>query len=333
MIRYSFLVFFIFISITGISQVGIGTQTPNNKSVLDLQATDKGVLFPRLTTAQRDAIIDPPNGLHIFNVQEKCLNYYDSAFRAWNCYCDSDSCKTVMIRIMPGCSVDFQSLYASKYPTMRKFVLLIEAGDTICGGSVSLNFQTLPADFFNIRLINRGVIIGSGGSGGGGSTGQPGSCYRGASSGGVGGTAIATRPGVTLKIENFGFIAAGGGGGGGGGGTTNGQYGGGGGGGVGHLGGSGGGGGGNTLSVFGSCGTTLNIAQNGTAGTITTPGNGGAGSNGGNGGTGGLLAQAGQPGTGANPGAGGPPGKAVSGLPGSTTIINMGTGQVLGVVD
>src|SRR6476660_9882958 len=79
--------------------VGIGTSTPNPKAILDIKATDKGILFPRLTSAQRDAITNPPNGLHIYNTDEACLNYFDSTNGMWNCYCENDTCKVIMFRI------------------------------------------------------------------------------------------------------------------------------------------------------------------------------------------------------------------------------------------
>ncbi len=42
--------------------------------MLDIQSTSQGVLFPRLTTAQRDAIAAPAEGLMIYNVTTKCLD-------------------------------------------------------------------------------------------------------------------------------------------------------------------------------------------------------------------------------------------------------------------
>ena len=48
------------------AQIGIGTISPNPKAVLDLSATDKGLLAPRLTSAQRHAIGAPPQGLLVF---------------------------------------------------------------------------------------------------------------------------------------------------------------------------------------------------------------------------------------------------------------------------
>jgi hypothetical protein len=47
--------------------IGIGTSTPNAKSMLDINSTTKGFLPPRMTTSQREAIISPPAGLMIFN--------------------------------------------------------------------------------------------------------------------------------------------------------------------------------------------------------------------------------------------------------------------------
>jgi hypothetical protein len=46
--------------------VGIGTPTPNAKAALDISATDKGLLVPRLTAAQRTAITSPPQGLMVY---------------------------------------------------------------------------------------------------------------------------------------------------------------------------------------------------------------------------------------------------------------------------
>ena len=59
------------------AQVGIGTTTPDASSVLELESTDKGFLLPRLTTAQRDAISSPAEGLTIYNTDEKCLDTYN----------------------------------------------------------------------------------------------------------------------------------------------------------------------------------------------------------------------------------------------------------------
>lgn len=62
------------------AQVGIGTTTPHPSAELDVTSPndDKGFLPPRLTTAQRNAIASPAEGLTIYNTDNKCLETYDS---------------------------------------------------------------------------------------------------------------------------------------------------------------------------------------------------------------------------------------------------------------
>ena len=54
-------------------QATIGGSTPDPSAVLDMQSTDKGFLLPRLSTAERNAIVNPAHGLVIFNTGTLCL--------------------------------------------------------------------------------------------------------------------------------------------------------------------------------------------------------------------------------------------------------------------
>ncbi len=47
-------------------KVGIGTITPNSSSLLEIKSTTKGLLIPRMTQTQRDAIASPAKGLLIY---------------------------------------------------------------------------------------------------------------------------------------------------------------------------------------------------------------------------------------------------------------------------
>ncbi len=58
------------------AQIGIGTNTPNPSSVLDLTSTNKGFLLPRMTTAQRDLIAAPVAGMMIFNLDSTCIEIF-----------------------------------------------------------------------------------------------------------------------------------------------------------------------------------------------------------------------------------------------------------------
>ncbi|MEM7127898.1 MAG: hypothetical protein AAF702_16310 [Chloroflexota bacterium] len=63
--------------------MGIGTNTPHSSAILDIDFTDRGVLFPRMTTSQRDVINGGTfaEGLLLYNTTDKVLQVYDGG--AW----------------------------------------------------------------------------------------------------------------------------------------------------------------------------------------------------------------------------------------------------------
>ncbi len=60
----------ILLSLDLTAQVGIGTITPDASAQLEISSTNKGLLTPRLTKAQRDAISSPQTGLLIFQLDQ-----------------------------------------------------------------------------------------------------------------------------------------------------------------------------------------------------------------------------------------------------------------------
>ena len=62
--------------------VAIGGETVDSKSVLDLQSTTKGLLPPRMTGTQRDAISSPTTGLVLYNSTTNKLQCYNGS--SWN---------------------------------------------------------------------------------------------------------------------------------------------------------------------------------------------------------------------------------------------------------
>jgi len=48
---------------------------PDNSAILDVDSDQKGMLAPRMTSSQRDAINSPTNGLLIYNTTTNCFNY------------------------------------------------------------------------------------------------------------------------------------------------------------------------------------------------------------------------------------------------------------------
>jgi uncharacterized protein (TIGR02145 family) len=73
------LIFMMFCSLASMAQVGIGTTTPNSNAALDVVSTSQGMLYPRMTTAQRNAIASPATGLTIFNTDVNYIQTNTSA--------------------------------------------------------------------------------------------------------------------------------------------------------------------------------------------------------------------------------------------------------------
>ena len=62
----------------------VGDSSANNASaILEISSTTKGVLFPKMTVAQRDAIVSPAIGLMIYNTDLNCVQFHNGT--TWKC--------------------------------------------------------------------------------------------------------------------------------------------------------------------------------------------------------------------------------------------------------
>jgi trimeric autotransporter adhesin len=57
--------------------VGIGTASPNASAQLDVSSTTKGMLIPRMTSAQRNAIVLPAKGLMVYDNDSSAFAFYN----------------------------------------------------------------------------------------------------------------------------------------------------------------------------------------------------------------------------------------------------------------
>jgi hypothetical protein len=60
------------------SKLGLGS-TLTASAVMDIVSTTKGILPPRMTTTQRDAIVSPATGLVLYNTTTSAINYYNGS--------------------------------------------------------------------------------------------------------------------------------------------------------------------------------------------------------------------------------------------------------------
>jgi hypothetical protein len=64
--------------------LGLNNATPDASSILDATATNRGILLPRMTTANRTAIAAPADGLLVYDTDLDAFYYYDAtAVGAW----------------------------------------------------------------------------------------------------------------------------------------------------------------------------------------------------------------------------------------------------------
>ena len=81
-----FLSFFVY---KGNTQLKIGSNptTIGTSSLLELESTTKGMVLPRMTTTQVNAIVVPVKGMQVFNVDSNCISTYTGA--AWQLHCST----------------------------------------------------------------------------------------------------------------------------------------------------------------------------------------------------------------------------------------------------
>ena len=75
------------ITLSAQAKLGDNPTDVNANALLELESTSQGVLFPRMSSTDRDSAFtsDVPNGLLIYNTTEDCLQVYNSTQEAWNC--------------------------------------------------------------------------------------------------------------------------------------------------------------------------------------------------------------------------------------------------------
>jgi hypothetical protein len=134
--------------------VGIGILQPDSAAILHLESNKKGLLLPRLTRAQRDAIANPPWGLVIFNTQDSVVEYFNG--RCWlPAYAEGcDDCKfTLTINPTSG-TIDHVNT-----DTVRTTVTLTQIAGTPQPIALQV-YSTLPP--YTSYSFNPTVLTGSG---------------------------------------------------------------------------------------------------------------------------------------------------------------------------
>ncbi|QKG55695.1 hypothetical protein GKZ68_02990 [Hymenobacter sp. BRD128] len=190
--------------------VGIGTNAPDASAALDITSTGKGLLPPRLTQAQRDAIASPATGLTIYNTTTNALN-------VWNGTSWSEALSTTQ---QPSPSLPITFSYTGGVQTYtvpaNVFSLTVDAAGAQgavnggLGGRVQATLSVTPGEVLQLYVGGAGAEATYYGSAGGGYNGGGNGALSGGSNGGGGGGTDIRRGGTALTNR---IVVAGGGGG------------------------------------------------------------------------------------------------------------------------
>jgi len=106
-------------------QVAIGVDTLQSVTMLNVVADDKGIMIPRMTLEQRNAIdTTNANSLMIYNTDEDCYNYYSKSNGDWQSLCGGmakaqftvGSCDSITVN---GAYIEGNPLNGSNYLSVK----------------------------------------------------------------------------------------------------------------------------------------------------------------------------------------------------------------------
>ncbi len=160
---FTFLLLFISAVAFGQQGVSIGSSgaAPDPSAILDLNATNKGFLMPRISKAQRDAISQPAMGLMIFDTTTKCFEFYTGDF--WQsalCSCLGPPAQPGNISGLSNYCTGQSNLVYSIAPvaTATSYVWSVPPDATIVSGqgttSITVNFGSSTGYNISVYAIN-----------------------------------------------------------------------------------------------------------------------------------------------------------------------------------
>lgn len=110
---------------------------PDPSAILELDDPTKGFLMTRMTTAQRNAIVNPAVGLTIYNITSQCFEgYFNSGWKALECDCSNPpSVPGSISGIVTACPGQTGVTYSiSPVPGASSYTWTVPGGATITAG-------------------------------------------------------------------------------------------------------------------------------------------------------------------------------------------------------
>ncbi len=145
------------------AQMGIGTTAPDSSSMLDIRSTSKGFLAPRMTTAQRNAIVAPANGLVVYDTDLSLLYFFNGS--TWGeIGTQSTAARTNYVLVKSEADLPAP---AAGVITLDTKTLYEINGTVVLNNSINLNgAYVIGVDTNEDKLVRVGGTIFSGNNGG-----------------------------------------------------------------------------------------------------------------------------------------------------------------------
>jgi|GEM_PF-1773488 len=136
--------------------IGINTNSPDATAILDIVSNSKGLLIPRLSNAQRNAITSPANSLIIYNTTSKCLEIYaDNAWQSFYCSCPVLDPLQSIVGPDPVCSgstVSFSVPGVTGAADYSWTVSGVPSGSITGNGSTTISFPAPASSTFSVAV-------------------------------------------------------------------------------------------------------------------------------------------------------------------------------------
>jgi len=130
-----------------IGVLAIGTDTPDASAAVDIVSSTKGIAFPSLTTASRDAIGSPKTGLVIYNDTTDSIDYYDGS--VWQ-----------QIGAGSGTFLGLSDVNDSSYSGKNNFVPRVFAGSQlVLSPTFGMNVDTTERDALDTGTFGAGLLV------------------------------------------------------------------------------------------------------------------------------------------------------------------------------
>ena len=149
---------------------GIGTTTPDASSLLEIKSTSKGILIPRMTKTQRDAITTPATGLMIYKTNSTPGFYFYNG-HAWAAVSSSGVNKSLSnlavltavnadlvpdsnnIRSLGSATYNWKNIYTSDtfFLNNEPYINFTDASDAVFGNSAGAGMLGTENSFFGTQ--------------------------------------------------------------------------------------------------------------------------------------------------------------------------------------